>query len=83
MQVKMSHKTELPRGRDGEMGHVTCPRCSVFSRNFPGIRSPHSTHVTCNLVGYDIHMKREGMLVGKVIPQYCIAHPYCARFQRH
>ena len=22
-------------------------------------------------------------LVFKVIPQYCIAHPYCARFLRH
>ena len=35
MQVKMSHKTELPRARDGEMGHVTYPRCSEFHRNFP------------------------------------------------
>ena len=23
------------------------------------------------------------MITGKVIPQYCIVHPYCAQFSRH
>ena len=27
--------------------------------------------------------KRKGAKTIKVIPQYCIAYPYCARFSRH
>ena len=56
--------------------HKVCPIQVWQWRNFPSsiiVFATYSNQLVCFIMHTEI----------KVIPKYCIAHPYCARFLRH